>query len=219
MRRWLCGSLVAASVWLTGGEARASGEQKVPDLRQEPDKKWKRSTARVRIALTVHVATERLDRRRLERALKQTNAALRSFGIEVHVGKVLPMPPGYSQIRHRRHRRALAEYAPTDGTIHVFLVDNVELGSVLRANRGVRGLHWRYRGLRRKLRDRQYLVVGGDAPPTTLVHEIGHLFGLEHDPGQQNLMCSCREGPRQVFTRAQGVEIFRGATQFVRTSG
>ena len=57
--------------------------------------------------------------------------------------------------------------------------------------------------------------LGGDAPATTLVHELGHLFGLDHDFGQQNLMCSCRVGPQQVFTRAQGVEIRRGAAQFV----
>lgn len=172
-----------------------------------------------RIPITLHVATEgdrpALDPRRLERALKRTNLALASFGIEMYVARVVLMPDGYAGIKHRRHRRALAEYAPIDGTVHVFLVKTVELGSVTLADRGVRGLHWRYRGLRRKLKNREYVVLGSDAPSTTLAHEFGHLFGLNHDVGRQNLMCSCREGPQQIFTRSQGVEIRRGATQFI----
>ncbi len=205
--------------WLLPGSARAAGEHVMPDLRQEQNTKWSRSKVRMRIPMTLHIATvtdrPALDPRRLERAVKKTNQALAGFGIEVYVAAVVLLPEGYSNIRSRRHRRALAEYAPSDGTVHVFLVQSVELGNVTKADRGVRGLHWRYRGVRRKLRNREYVVVGSDAPATTLVHEVGHLFGLEHDPGRQNLMCSCREGPQQIFTRSQGVEIRRGATQFI----
>lgn len=223
-RRWLWASLVAAVIWLVPGQSRASGEHQVPDLRQEHTKKWERTKVRLRIPITLHVATvtdrPALDPGRLQRSLKQTNAALAGFGIEMYIARIVLMPEGYAGIKHRRHRRALAEYAPIDGTVHVFLVQSVELGSVARADRGVRGLHWRYRGLRRKLKNREYVVIGSDAPSTTLVHEVGHLFGLEHDAGRQNLMCSCREGPRQIFTRSQGVEIRKGATQFVgRTPG
>lgn len=218
-RRWLARGLVAGSLWLTGMSAQASGERVVPDLRNEGQSAGKRAAIRMRIPVTLHVATHgdrtALEPRRLDRAMRRANEALRQFGIEVYVARVVLMPEGYAEIKHRRHRRALAGFAPNDGTVHVFMVNTVELGSWLRADRGVRGLHWRYRGLNRKLRNREYLVLGGDAPATTLVHELGHLFGLDHDFGQQNLMCSCRVGPKQVFTRAQGVEIRRGAAQFV----
>ncbi|MBA3548860.1 MAG: hypothetical protein H0T76_20445 [Nannocystis sp.] len=219
-RRWLGQSLLTLALWVLGSApALASGEHKVPDLRQERPMKGDRAGAMLRIPLTLHMATvsERpaFDMLRLERAVRRANVSLRSYGIEVYVARVVMMPDGFSEIRHRRDRRRLANFAPHDGTVHLFLVQSVELGNVLRADRGVRGLHWRYRGLMRKLRSREYLLLGADAPSTTLVHELGHLFGLEHDLGQQNLMCSCREGPRQIFTPSQGEKIRRGAMMYL----
>ncbi len=214
---WLAG----VTLWCAGVTevAAAGGEHRVPDLRQEQSVQRQRSAAPLRIGLTLHVATAgqhlALDPRRLDRSLRRANAALADSGVEVYVAVIKLLPDGYTGIRHRRHRRALAQFAPNDGTIHVFLVDTVELGSVLRPHRSVRGLHWRYRGLSRKLRHREYLVIGSDAPATTLVHELGHLFGLDHDRDHQNLMCSCRVGPTQDFTRKQGVSIRQGAAQFI----
>lgn len=224
MQRWLGRWLLTTALWVVGTtSAWASGEHKVPDLRRDPSTKQPRTDLHLRVPLTLHVATvgdrPAFDPRRLERSLRRANASLRGLGIEVYVARVVLMPEGNAAVRHRRDRRRLAAFAPNDGTIHVFLVETVELGSVLRADRGVRGLHWRYRGLLRKLRNREYLVVGSDAPSTTLVHELGHLFGLEHDAGRQNLMCSCREGPRQIFSAAQGAQIRRGALAFLQRAG
>lgn len=205
---------------LSAGPARASDEKHVvPDIRGETTSGARQNIRLLRLPLTIHVATggDRVafDMRRLGRSVARANEALRPYGIEVYVAKISLMPDGFAAIRHRRDRRKLAQYAPPDGTVHLFLVGTLELGGALRPDRAVRGLHWRYRGIFGRMRNREYLVVSNDAPATTLVHEIGHLFGLEHDTSHQNLMCSCRQGPRQIFTTRQGSQMRQGALAFL----
>lgn len=200
--------------------AHASDDRHVvPDIRGETSGRARSAQQLLRIPLTVHIATGEgrmaFDLRRLDRAVDSANAALRPYGLSVYVAKIFLMPDGFAKVRHRRDRRKLAQFAAPDGSVHLFLVNSLELGGPLRADRSVRGLHWRYRGLLGRMRNREYLVVSNDAPPTTLVHEIGHLFGLEHDTSQQNLMCSCREGPRQIFTMRQGAQMRAGALAYL----
>lgn len=210
-------ALFVASLWLM--PAHAADRHVVPDIRGESKPGLRDGVRLVRLPLTVHVATGAdkvvFDLRRLNRSVWRANEALRESGIEVYVARVVLLPDGFASVRHRRDRRRLANFAPPDGTVHVFLVGSLELGGLLRADRSVRGLHWRYRGVLGRMRNREYLIVSNDAPPTTLVHELGHLFGLEHDTSHQNLMCSCRQGPRQIFSPDQGLRMRQGALAFV----
>lgn len=199
--------------------ARAADKHVVPDIRGETQVRPRGTARLVRLPLTIHVATGKdkvvFDLRRLDRAVWRANEALRASGIEVYIARVELLPEGFAAVRHRRDRRRLATFAPPDGTVHVFLVGNLELGGLLRPDRSVRGLHWRYRGLLGRMKNREYLIVAGDAPATTFVHELGHLFGLEHDTAHTNLMCSCRQGPRQIFTPSQGQRMRDGALAFL----
>lgn len=222
MRLAAVGTLFAGLV--AASPVRASeGGHVVPDIRGENGATHRAHKAQLRLPLTVHVAVDRrgvaFERERLDRAVARANEALLPHGIEVYVARVVHMPEGFTTVRHRRDRRKIATYAPPDGTVHLFLVGSLELGGNLRADRSVRGLHWRYRGLLRKWKNREYLIVSSDAPSTTLVHELGHLFGLDHDTSGQNLMCSCRKGPRQLFTRNQGQQMRQGALSFLLRQG
>jgi hypothetical protein len=96
----------------------------------------------------------------------------------------------------------------------VFIVDALDRERTLRLQRRIRGLHWRYRGLNRGLRDREYVVVTRSAPLTTFAHEIGHLLGLRHHNSPDNIMCSCRRGSDLRFTPAQGEAMQAAAPRF-----
>lgn len=177
----------------------------------------------VEVPLTVHVATHEglpvVSRHHVLESVARANRELREFGVELRVRAVELMPDGYDDVVRIRHRLRLAERSPRDGTVHVFFVDKVELSSSQHGDRRVSGMHWRYRGLRRGLRSREFLAVARNAPLTTFVHEIGHIFGLGHRHQTDNVMCSCEREPTPSFTAGQGRQLRVGARRFlVRSS-
>lgn len=157
-----------------------------------------------------------MSQRLFERSVRRTNEAFAAFGVSVQIDSVRLLPGGFAELHRYRQRRALARLAPPDGTIHVFVVDSLDPFAKIRIGNKVRGMHWTYRGLRRAIRGREYLIVATDAPSTTLAHELGHLFGLPHSRSTQNIMCSCREGPDTSFTQSQGRRVRRVAARFDR---
>lgn len=216
---WRTAFLALLMLGVSGEAGAASGDHKVPDLRGERSAQVHARAALLRIPVTVHLAVDEHDHpatmRRLSAAIARANLALSPFQIELVVRAIEALPGSYGSITRRRDRRRIAHHAPRDGTLHVFMVSNIEIGSARSGDRSVRGLHWRYSGVLRKLREREYVVVSGDAPVTTLAHEVGHFFGLDHSEREENLMCSCRRGPRQIFSARQGSVIRAGARGFL----
>ncbi|MBL4687840.1 MAG: hypothetical protein JKY37_24840, partial [Nannocystaceae bacterium] len=179
--------------------AQARGRRRaVPDLRQPRDP-WSSSTARVRairIPVVVHMATvdsyDVTSSRRVAQWVKRANEVFAAHGIELFVRDFRRLPAGFTDVRKSKQRRALAGFAPHDGAVHLFVTESLDLAKQRRTRRRVRGLHWRYRGVSRNLRSREYVVVTREAPDTTFAHEVGHLLGLRHATSANNVMCSCR---------------------------
>lgn len=211
--------MVAFSL-LPSQSAQARGRKAVPSLERDAQRWTKRNaSALIRIPLTVHVATNGRDpvasRARVTQWVLRANRALERAGIEVYVHSVRHLPRGWRAVTRAGQRRQLAAYAPADGTIHVFAIEELDRPRRRRVRRRVRGLHWRYRGLRQDLRQREYVVVTDGAPSTTFAHELGHLFGLGHSKAETNIMCSCRRGDVLGFSPGQSSQMRSGAFSFL----
>jgi hypothetical protein len=177
----------------------------------------------IRVPLTIHVATQGgrsvVSESRILASVRRANRELAAFDVYLVVEEILPMVGG-ARIETTHDRFALAHRAERDGTVHVFFVDRVKLTSARKGDRRVSGMHWRYHGLDPDIRAREYLAVAYNAPTTTLVHEVGHAFGLAHDRKTDNLMCSCRRGLDPTFTERQGRRLRNGARRYLgRNSG
>ncbi len=190
----------------------ACGPQPSPPAPADPD-------AFIEVPLTVHIATERgqpvATDAEIVASVRRTNRALAAFRMRVHVARIRTMGPGHERIQTETERLELARRAHHDGTLHVFFVDSVSMRDEDDADARLSGLHWRYAGMRAQMHERQYLVISNDAPNTTLAHEVGHAFGLDHHKSYENIMCSCRRGPDTFFTPRQGEQMRAGAVDFM----
>jgi hypothetical protein len=173
----------------------------------------------MRVPITIHVASADgrsvISERQILASVRRANRELAPFAIHLVVRAIEPMQGG-EHVETTSERFALARRAARDGSVHVFFVDRLRLQHERKGDRRVSGMHWRYHGLSRDLPTREYLAVAHNAPSTTLVHEIGHAFGLAHDKDRTNLMCSCRRSLEPAFTERQGQRLRSGARRFLR---
>jgi hypothetical protein len=111
-------------------------------------------------------------------------------------------------------RDALAQLAPDDGTVHVFVVSRLANKD---AEGFINGVTWRYAGGKRGLRGRRYIVIArADALVDTLAHELGHMFGLSHTDEPTNLMMAPGRNDGATFDAGQVAIIGRKAAAFAR---
>ncbi len=172
----------------------------------------------VRVPVTIHVATKAgrsvVGEAQIREAVRRANVELAAFDVELEITRIMPMRGG-STLETQDQRFDLGRRAAPDGSIHVFYVERVKLNNPRKGDRRVSGMHWRYHGIERGIRGREYVAVAHNAPTTTFVHEVGHAFGLTHDKDRDNLMCSCRRGIAPEFTEHQGRRLRLGARWFL----
>lgn len=211
---WLLSALLVcvAPSLLTPSPVQATPRHKLNRAETNSD------AATVRIPITVHVPADAGfgDRRHVARSVARANSELEPYGVRLVVVKIEALPKSLKNVTTLRSRRKLARISDLDGTMHVFFTDRLEMWRGRSGDRRVSGMHWRYRGPLRALRDREFMVVSHDAPETTLLHEFGHAFGLNHqqrDP--DNVMCSCQRRSDAALTPTQGRHMREAAEKFL----
>lgn len=214
---WAVLVLVLAGATLWPSSAHARGRRVVPNLQQQWNAPHASKAPVVTIGITVHVPEEDgmplATQRQVAGWIERANMALRPHGVVLELRRTVSLT-GFTAVTRPRERRRLASLAEHDGTIHVFVTESLDPRAAS-SRRRVRGLHWRYYGLNRELRQREYVMVTLSAPKTTFAHEVGHLLGLRHSNAEDNIMCSCRRGNDTGFTIEQGAVMLLGAGRFM----
>jgi hypothetical protein len=105
--------------------------------------------------------------------LSEANRHFAALDVAFHVLGIDPLPASGAHIATRRERNELATGRLTGQVIHVFIVG--QLDDVDEPGQVIRGVTWHT-----PKDSRKYVLVSTVAPPRTLAHELGHVFGLPH---------------------------------------
>jgi hypothetical protein len=158
------------------------------------------------LPLTFAVAEENsapvCDARWVEEQLAQAQALFEPLGIPLRKIASRPLAAEHAHLETREDRDALADRLEP-GRINIFLV--ASLRDVDDPQRMRMGVHWRNRAKPA----RHYIVVAASARPSTLAHELGHYFGLDHSSVVDNVMSYDRSGGTVFFDEKQA-ERMRG---------
>jgi hypothetical protein len=130
--------------------------------------------------------------------VESANRLLGPCGATFERQKAGAVPARFTKLETRADRDALGAFVKRGAaTVHVFIVGS--LRDVDEPENFRLGVHWRSR----RYPGRRYVILTGDARPTTLAHELGHYFGNGHTAIPDNLMSYERTGGEVSLARRQ----------------
>lgn len=155
-------------------------------------------------------ATPVVDQAFVDEQLANALSLFGTFGVSFTLESAAALDPKFLALETRSDRDALAAELETS-VVNVFFVES--LRDVDEPSRYRMGVTWR------KLTSlgKKYVIVSSAARPTTMAHELGHFFGLDHTSVKNNLMSYDRDGGTVFLDPTQGRTIRRHAEALYRT--
>lgn len=144
----------------------------------------------------------------IDAQLAEAQRIYNGFGIYFRKAEVRRLPPQFDELKNRKDRDALATQLKK-GVINVFIVST--LIDVDNPTQERMGVHWAPNGDLKK----QYCIVAAGARKTTMAHEIGHFFTLQHTQVPDNLMSYIRTGADVVMNSQQKQKVIASAKTYV----
>jgi hypothetical protein len=140
--------------------------------------------------------------------LAEVRRVYNGFGIYFRKAGERKLDARFAKLETRADRDALAAQLEK-GVLNVFIVASLRDVDDDRLHR--MGVHWAPNGDLK----RQYVIVAKDARKTTMAHEIGHYFKLQHTFVADNLMSYERTGADVFLTAAQKKTVIASAKSYV----
>jgi len=128
----------------------------------------------------------------------EADRVLRHYGIRLTAHQET-FTPERCELLTAADRSSLAGHVSTDDAVTVLVVPRVRDLDVITYD--LMGVHWRYAGRDERLRGRRWIFLTARARPPVLAHELGHYFGLPHDPAGGNLMTPGESSPIRKMLR------------------
>jgi hypothetical protein len=164
----------------------------------------------VTIPVVVHLSDER-DKDEIGKLIQESNSILLGLGFGFGLSDIVYVKDVHNNIVIGPEERWEFFEHPkqTPGAIHIIVIDKAYKDDTPNSKE-VGGLH-----AARSQRCIQFIMITDNKRKDTLVHELGHFFGLNHSRDQANIMNGNERKSQASLTTEQINKMRRGAINFL----